>query len=645
MPDLFIEEQPGRSPFYHARVAVMPVDTLPPGQLIVELYPRSAAQGLGFPALLLAGDDPVARRAERYAYARYENGHLVERSGDLQHTLRWAGDLDPGGLRWYVEDGYEHLAKGDPEGTLIVLSMPVPGLLGVATTFSYLFALFSVLLALVLAGRAIVRARGLPAFGIGAKVRMALVLFAITSLVFFGVGTQRLLTRQYEQRFDAAILERARSVHQELQQRLDGERTLNASHAPYLDRVLARMANVFFTDITVYGVDGRMLATSRPQIFAAGLLGPHMDPVAYARLALGGRSAFVHEEAIGTASYRAAYMPLRDRRGKVLAHIALPAFADQAQQEEERAGVLVAVANLFVLLFAMSVLVAVFISNWTTRPLDLLKNALGRVALQGANEPIRYRGDDEVGQLVEVYNRKVEELRESAERLARSERESAWREMARQVAHEIKNPLTPMKLSIQHFQRTWSPDAPDAAEKLERFSTGLVEQIDTLSGIASAFSNFAELPRARAEDLDLAEVAETALGLFHATPGVNCALERTTEGSMPVHADREQLLRVFNNLLKNAVQSIPDGRAGRITVTLRSADGEAIAEVRDNGTGIAEADKERIFRPNFTTKSSGMGLGLAMVQRMVEGAGGRVWFESAAGEGSAFFVALPLRKA
>ncbi|MCB9164667.1 MAG: HAMP domain-containing protein [Flavobacteriales bacterium] len=178
-----------------------------------------------------------------------------------------------------------------------------------------------------------------------------------------------------------------------------------------------------------------------------------MDLLAFVRLVPRAR-ATSHEESIGTALYQNAYMPLRDRSGQVLGHLSLPAFADQRQQEQERSGVLIAVVNLFVLLFALSVLVALFISNWTTRPLDLLKRSLASVELKGTDRKLRYRGRDEVGQLVEVYNRKVEELRVSAEKLAQSERESAWKEMARQVAHEIKNPLTPMKLSIQHFQQT-----------------------------------------------------------------------------------------------------------------------------------------------------------------------------------------------
>lgn len=644
MPDLFIEEQPGRSPFYHARLAVMRNDSTPAGQLLLEIHPRSTFQGMGFPDLLLAGDDPLARRTQRYSMGRYESGLLAESNGAFELPFRWNRPLPPEGLAWINEDGFRVLAKGDPNGTLIVLATPAPSLLDQATSFSYLFAFFGGLVVLTLGLRALLKPRRDRSIGIGSKVRLALLLFTLVGLAFFGFGAQRLLSRQFEEGHQRSALARARSVAAELQHRFAGSTAIRPEEAGYLQHLLARASNVFLTDIVVHGPDGRLLASSRPQIFTSGLLGPLMDPVAYTRLALEGSQGFVHQEAIGTAAYTAAYVPLHDADGNTLAFVSLPSFTDRARQDEERAGVLVAVANLFVLFFALSVLVAVFISNWTTRPLDLLKNALGRVALQGANVPIRYQGNDEVGQLVEVYNRKVEELRASAELLARSERESAWREMARQVAHEIKNPLTPMKLSIQHFQRTWKPDAPDAAERLERFSHGMVEQIDTLSGIAGAFSNFAQLPKARPEPLDLAQVAEAAVSVFQALPGLHCTLERLSERPLIVLADRDHLMRVFNNLLKNAQQAIPEDRAGRVEVRLRSSDTEAIAEVRDNGTGIAEADRERIFRPNFTTKSSGMGLGLAMVQRMVESAGGRVWFESREGAGSSFFVALPLRK-
>ena len=272
----------------------------------------------------------------------------------------------------------------------------------------------------------------------------------------------------------------------------------------------------------------------------------------------------------------------------------------------------------------------------------LLEQGLERIALGGTNEPIRYQGQDELGHLVEVYNRKVAELRASADRLAASERESAWREMARQVAHEIKNPLTPMKLGLQHFERTWDPDAPDAGPRLQRFTAGMVQQIDALSTIASEFSSFAQMPRAQATDLDLREVVRAAVDVYHGHPQVRFTAELPEP--LPVHADREHLLRVFNNLLLNALQAIPEEREGLVEVHGRVQEGRAVVSVTDNGTGISEADRERIFRPNFTTKGSGTGLGLAMVKRLVENAGGSVHYETEEGMGTTFRVELPLRR-
>ncbi|MBK8498965.1 MAG: GHKL domain-containing protein [Flavobacteriales bacterium] len=639
MPGLFIDEVSGAELFYHARIAIMPTDSSPPTQLIVEAQPRSLAHGIGFPELLLAGDDAIARKAQRYARARYVDGLLVERSAHAFQPQHWRSPLEPSGERWYTAGGFEFLAKAVGDRTVMVLGLPQHDIIDRATTFSYLFTLFGLLALLATAGHFVAN-RKLPSLGIGSKVRAALVLFAILGLVFFGIGSQHLLTRQFEQRAETASLEKARSVQSELQRRIGDEHIANDVHATYLEHICEQLGTTFFTDITVYAPDGRLLASSRPQMFTSGLLGQRMDPVAFARLAIEGAQAFVHDERIGSAAFSTAYAPLLDSRGETLAHIALPRFADQLQQEEERAELLVAVVNLFVLLFALSVLLAVFISNWTTRPLDVLKRALAGVALRGANEPIRYRGRDEVGELVAVYNRKVEELRESAERLARSERESAWREMARQVAHEIKNPLTPMKLGIQLFQRSWDPAAPDAKAKLERFSTSMVQQIDALNGVATAFSQFAQMPSASPADLDLSEVVRAAVDVFHATPGITIAHRES--GPLRVRADREHMLRTINNLLKNAVQAIPEGREGRIEVLARSDASYAVVEVRDNGTGILEESRERIFAPSFTTKSSGMGLGLAMVKRMVEQAGGTVRFETTPGEGTSFFVTLPL---
>ena len=637
MPDLFVDERLGGDLYYHGRIAVMPTDSTPPAQLIIELKPRSLSQGTGFPDLLVAGQDEWEDRAQHYAQARYVNGLLMDQRGPVAMGQRWERPLSD--EAWFEEQGQDYLAKRIGDNVVMVLGLPLRSSTDRITTFSYLFTLFGLLMLTALGAHAAIGGT-LPDLGIGTKVRAALVLFAITGLVFFGIGSQRLLTRQFQEREESTSLEKARAVSQELGRRIGDERIDSEVYAGYIGYLLGLLGNAYFTDLTLYAPDGRWLASTRPQMLTQNLLGPRMEHSAFARMAIRGESSFVHQESVGTARFRTAYMPVLDSRGATLAYLALPSFADQARQAEERAQLLVAVVNLFVLLFSLSVLLAVFISNWTTRPLDALKRALASVALRGSNQPIQYRGKDEVGELVSVYNRKVEELRESAERLARSERETAWREMARQVAHEVKNPLTPMKLGIQHFQYTFDAKAPDAKERLDRFAKSMVEQIDTLNGVASAFSQFAQMPAAAPTELDLCEVVRAAVDVFHASPGITITHQEA--GPLPVLADREHMLRVLNNLIKNAVQAMPEDHDGRISVIARREGSRARIEVRDNGTGIPEEARERIFTPSFTTKSSGMGLGLAMVKRMVEQAGGRVWFESEAGEGTRFLVELPL---
>jgi len=609
------------------------------GRLVVEVLPRILPEGLGFPELLMAGERAMERRTDLLARARYERGALVESTRAYAFPVRWTLPVPPEGLT-LTRDGYELVASGDPAGTTVVVATPLPHWTDHVTTFSYTFlflALLGTLLFLPLVRHAL-----LPTpLGLGAKLRIGVLALAAIAMALFAFGARRLIQRDLSAATDQAMDERSRSAVAELRRMLRLETELTPAMLRDVEHLVDDASTVLRTDLTLFGSEGQLLATSREQVFANGLLAPRMHPAAYTALVHDLRSFFVQEERIGEARFRTAYRPLVSDRGAVLGYLAVPYFARQDEVEEQRAAGYVAVVNLLVVLLLLSIVAAALIATWTTRPLVLLRRGLERIQLGARNEPILYNGQDELGELVRVYNRKVEELRASAEKLARSERESAWREMARQVAHEIKNPLTPMKLRIQLFQRSWDPAAPDAKEKLDKLSTGLVEQIDALSGVASAFSQFAQMPEARPEPLDLRAVARAAVDVFHATPGIDIVLHDGPE--LPVHADREHLLRVFNNLLKNAVQAIPEDRDGRIEVRLRHEGDRAIAEVQDNGSGIPGHLRDRIFTPSFTTKGSGMGLGLAMVKRMVEQAGGTVRFDSREDEGTTFVVALPLR--
>jgi nitrogen fixation/metabolism regulation signal transduction histidine kinase len=272
--------------------------------------------------------------------------------------------------------------------------------------------------------------------------------------------------------------------------------------------------------------------------------------------------------------------------------------------------------------------------------MKFIKDKLSQIKLGRKNEKIAWVRNDEIGGLISEYNRMIDELAESAELLARSERESAWREMAKQVAHEIKNPLTPMKLSIQHLQRSWEDKAPDWSERLGRFTRTMIEQIESLNKIAAEFSDFAKMPKAKNENIDIAEILENAVDLFQDNK-LQINIENTCNEPLIINADKTQILRIFNNLIKNAIQAINDIDKGRIDIHLSNTEMSFLVKISDNGEGIPAEQKDKIFSPNFTTKTGGMGLGLAMVKNIVESYQGKIWFESEQGSGTTFFVEFP----
>ncbi len=299
--------------------------------------------------------------------------------------------------------------------------------------------------------------------------------------------------------------------------------------------------------------------------------------------------------------------------------------------------------NVYVFLFLIAYSVVIAMSNSISWPLKVLGDRLKSIRLNKKNEKLDWPDNDEIGQLINNYNEMLTKLHESAEILAKTERDNAWREMAKQVAHEIKNPLTPMKLSIQYLKQTAHSNPESLSEMVERVSKTMIEQIDNLSSIATEFSNFAKMPNAKNDKLILNDVVISVHNLFRKREDINIQCYLPID-DIYVFADKEQLLRVLNNLLKNAIQSIPIKRHGEIIIKLQKRKGQAIISIQDNGIGIPEDMKSKIFEPNFTTKSSGTGLGLAMCRSMIEGFNGRIHFESKAQEGTIFFVEIPMMR-
>ena len=287
---------------------------------------------------------------------------------------------------------------------------------------------------------------------------------------------------------------------------------------------------------------------------------------------------------------------------------------------------------IYVLLLFVGILLALILSNYISRNMSIVGAKLKKVRLNQSNEKLTWRHNDEIGQLIQEYNLMVEKLEKTAVDLAKSERESAWKEMAQQVAHEIKNPLTPMKLTLQMMQRE------NDLNELQDMSKHLLEEIEGLTSIAEAFSRFAQMPSLRLETHDVSYLTNRAIALYS-----DRGVQFLSDGPVYASVDKEQWSRIIHNLIKNALQSVPEDRQPEIAVRVQKEQGKGIISVSDNGIGVPDEMKERVFEPNFTTKSSGMGLGLAMVRNLIQNFGGTIDFENK-GQGAAFTITIPIQQ-
>ena len=364
-------------------------------------------------------------------------------------------------------------------------------------------------------------------------------------------------------------------------------------------------------------------------------------PDAYYALMHRENSLVIQNERIGRLSYLSCYFPLRTDEGETIGYLNVPFFSSEKELNFQISNILVALINLYAFIFLLSGALTVFITRWITKTLSVVINRFERLSLS-KNELIDWPYDDEIGLLVKEYNKMVRKVEENAVLLAQNERETAWREMARQVAHEIKNPLTPMKLNIQYLQQALKTGYANIEELTAKVTESLIEQIDNLSYIASEFSNFAKMPEAKPEQVDLNELLER-IGELYLNDDIQVHIEKEQE-QMIIYADRNQLLRMFTNIMENAVQSIPEERGGKIDIVARYDGNDALISFSDNGRGIPDDVVEKIFQPYFTTKSSGTGLGLAMTKKIIEFWKGSIWFETKVDKGTTFFIRIPLLK-
>ncbi len=399
------------------------------------------------------------------------------------------------------------------------------------------------------------------------------------------------------------------------------------------DNKICELADVNNLDINIYDLEGQLLISSHPQYFYNGIFKDTLRTRVIEQLKKQAEPVIVEEQS-DTLNYLSTYIYIDNDFGEPMAIVNIPYFKVNEANKQELKAYLVRLSEIYVLLFIGAILLAYFLSNYITGSLKVIREKLRDIRIYKQNQQLEWGTNDEIGNLVSEYNRMVRELEHSAAKLAKSERESAWKEMAKQVAHEIKNPLTPMKLSVQMLQRNLKTDEK---EKLKNFTETMVHQIDTLSSIATAFSGFANMPSLKKEPIEVSEMLERSIDLYK---DIDISFENKL-GKAFIKADREQLIRVMNNLIKNAKQAIPDDREAKIEVVLEKKESRIEIRVKDNGKGIPLSQRDRIFEPSFTTKTSGMGLGLAMVKEIIDNFEGKISFESELDQGTCFIISLP----
>ncbi|MFN8283750.1 MAG: HAMP domain-containing sensor histidine kinase [Chitinophagales bacterium] len=623
-------------------------DTVNLGYLFVEFIPKIFSSYSAYPELLINQKNYYDEEFENFSYGIYDNNFLVKQKGDYEYKLKFDyKKKNNNDYNVYKTANYTHLVYFGNEKQ-VVLSEKNRPVLSTFSVFSYMvifFLFFFILIDWVGFSDRFWSENAIKDFFSGntlqKQIQNAMIALVLFSLAVIGIVTLVYFQYQYNIYHNSRLLKKVNAVMKNVSQYYVDDYPTYGENT--FDKVIQQrvktLSNIHALDINVYNTKGDLIQSSQPEIFKQNLVSKKIDENAYYNLFIKSKSKYVHDEHIGKLEFLSAYQPFRSN-GKVLGYFNFPYYGKQKSFREDISYFLVALVNVYVLFLIAAALLAVFLSRSITNSLTLISDNIRNVQFGKKNQEIKWKNDDEIGLLVKQYNLMLAELEKSAELLGKSEREGAWREMAKQVAHEIKNPLTPMKLSIQHLQRALNDDAEDVKELTQKISVRLIEQIDNLSNIATAFSDFAKMPQGNFDVINIEPILKSAVELFREIEHLEINLNYDVKEYF-VNGDKEQLMRVFINIIKNATQAIPESKTGLIDINIEEKDEQYIISFKDNGTGIPEEKREHIFEPNFTTKNSGTGLGLAICKNIIERMNGKIWFDSIVNESSVFYIELP----
>ena len=586
-----------------------------------------------------------ANMPSEYRVAIYQNGDLISTNAPETYPTVLPSNYDIETQDEVIEEGRSSLVLHRDDHHIII-GKKLMGMIKPISLFSYIFGLF---LVLVIVFAAINTAIPFLPFHLNlkiantkslrTKIQLSVVSVILASFIIIAIITVFYFRNSAEDNQISQMNSKLNAIVQYVNIQASA-RDADWIYSDNLEMEIINMSRIHEANIQLFDADGQLVYESAFDPAASKFKSQRLSVKTLVELK-NGKSMLLEEKQVDDKRQLLSYASVTNQQENILGFIAIPDMSMTSHVRRNVNEFIGTLLNVYIFLLLLAGSVAIAVANSITRPLVALGDNLKRIKLGQRNEQLDWENQDEVGELINNYNEMINKLENSAQLLAMTERELAWREMAKQIAHEIKNPLTPMKLSIQHMQHAIRSRPEEVDQIVGRVANTLIEQIDALSQIASEFSNFANMPTPENEKIVLNEIVASAHDLFRKREDMDINLYVPID-EIYVFADKNHLCRVLNNLVKNAIQAIPKTRRGEINIKLYKEKDKAIILVSDNGVGIPANMKDKVFYPNFTTKSSGTGLGLAISANIIESFNGEIYFETKINEGTDFYVELPL---
>lgn len=630
-----------RVPFLSAQSTI---DTL-----LIRVLQKSLKPESPFPNLLIEDELVRSDAFSSFSFALYENDQLIQQGGKYPYRLNddiWLASKKEQYLMSL--DGLSHFIY-QPDGiSLVVVSFQKAGLLSMMAAASGLY-LLSILV--FFGFNRLVQTRGIwrEMIQLSYRNRIEIALIGSVIAIMFGIGyttvTYTVLRRQFNT--EELITSRLQDIQAAVESKMrirNGKLIVEGSNRYELSQIAANLSS----DFSIYDLDGRLVFSSQNKLFDRKLISELAEPEAYYQVTRLEQTIYIQSESIGLFNFKSAYVPLRDSKSQLIGMLHMPSFDTDTIERVDLNAFVGNLMSLYIIILLVAGLLVSWLASRITSPIQLLTQVINR-AKHGERDDLQaWKRQDEIGELIRSYNEMVMALDKSARLLANTERESAWREMARQIAHEIRNPLTPMKLKLQRLLRDFVEHPERFRERFKDESTLVLEQIDVLAAVAGEFGSFAQVQLHQKTAIDLRDVLKSVVQLQDQS-GTILYREDLPDvfATQPcaIFGDAQQIQRAFQNLVQNGIQAVPEDRAVIIGVTVCIVEECFEVLISDNGSGIKLADREKIFQPNFTTKSSGMGLGLAIMKKIVDQNEGFIRFETTEGEGTRFYVRFPIYRA